>query len=314
MASSSLSDMKQRFNDWFNELMISKGQNTQIFTKSAYLEMIQKVKISKCKLTDKKPEDYQRLRRFDVMNIQNIEKLIVPVKDDNVIRYYTHTEEIFDILHEAHVAIGHGGRNRMEKELNLKYKNITREMIVSYINFCVSCQTKHNIPKKGLVVKPILCKEMNTRCQVDLIDMQSQADDSYKFVLVYQDHLTKFVQLRPLKSKRAEEVAYVLLDIFTTFGAPSILQSHNGREFANNIVKELCEMWSELKIVHGKPRHSQSQGSVERANQDIENMLRSWMVDNNTQKWSEGLRFVQLMKLITLASTAVRMRLCLEQK
>lgn len=54
-------------------------------------------------------------------------------------------------------------------------------------------------------------------------------------------------------------------------------------------------MWPELKIVHGKPRHSQSQGSVGRTNQDIENMLSSWLEDNNTKKWSEGLRFVQLM-------------------
>jgi len=50
------------------------------------------------------------------------------------------------------------------------------------------------------------------------------------------------------------------------------------------------------KIVHGKPRHSQSQGSVERANQDVENMLVSWLEDNKTKKWSNGLKFVQLMK------------------
>lgn len=81
------------------------------------------------------------------------------------------------------------------------------------------------------------------------------------------------MQLCPLKTKTALEVAYILLDIFTIFVAPKILQSDNGREFANKIVQEACEMWPELKIVHGKPRHSRSQGSVERANQDIKNML-----------------------------------------
>lgn len=59
---------------------------------------------------------------------------------------------------------------------------------------------------------------------------------------------------------------------------------------------ELASLWPELKIVHGKPRHSQSQGSVERANQDIENMIGSWMKDNVSTKWSEGLRYVQFMK------------------
>ena len=32
-------------------------------------------------------------------------------------------------------------------------------------------------------------------------------------------------------------------------------------------------MWEGLKIVHGKLRNSQSQGSVERANRGIEDML-----------------------------------------
>ncbi|XP_023214099.1 KRAB-A domain-containing protein 2-like [Centruroides sculpturatus] len=41
---------------------------------------------------------------------------------------------------------------------------------------------------------------------------------------------------------------------------------------------------------------SQSQGSVERANQDIENMLSTWMETNQLLKWSEGLRFIQAMK------------------
>ncbi|GIY41900.1 uncharacterized protein CDAR_318111 [Caerostris darwini] len=49
-------------------------------------------------------------------------------------------------------------------------------------------------------------------------------------------------------------------------------------------------------MVNGKPRHSQSQGSVERANQDIENKLIIWMADNQTNKWSKGIRFVQFMK------------------
>jgi len=114
--------------------------------------------------------------------------------------------------------------------------------------------------------------------------------------MIYQDHLTKFVQLRPLKTKRAEEVAKHLIDIFCIFGAPMILQSDNGREFVNKIIEDLKEMWDTLKIVHGKPRHGQSQGSVERANQDIQNMLITWMKTNNCKSWSEGLRFVQLMK------------------
>ena len=83
----------------------------------------------------------------------------------------------------------------------------------------------------------------------------------------------EIVQLRPVTSKHAPKIAYQFLDIFSIFGAPSILQSDNGRKFVNSIITELSAQWDGLKIVHGKPRHSQGQGSVERANRYIEDML-----------------------------------------
>lgn len=187
----------------------------------------------------------------------------------------------------------------MLKELQVKYKNITYEVVMLYLNLCKQCQMKHSAPKKGIVVKPMVSSELNLRCQVDLIDLQSLRDGEYKFIMVYQDQLTKFVQLRPLKTKTAEEVAYHLLQIFLTFGAPAILHSDNGREFCNRVISELCAMWKDVKIFHGKPRHSQTQGSVERANQDIQNMLTAWMNDNDTNKWSDGLPFVQFAKNTT---------------
>ncbi|XP_035226597.1 KRAB-A domain-containing protein 2-like [Stegodyphus dumicola] len=117
--------------------------------------------------------------------------------------------------------------------------------------------------------------------------------------MVYQDHLTKFVQVRLLKTERAEEVAYHILAIFLTFGAPAVLQSDNGREFSNLVISEICAMWKDVKIAHVKPHHSQTQDSVERANQDTQNMRTAWMNDNNTNKCTEGLLFVQFAKNTT---------------
>jgi hypothetical protein len=74
---------------------------------------------------------------------------------------------------------------------------------------------------------------MNSRCQVDLIDTQPEPDQDYRLIMNYQEHLTKFTILRPLKSKTAEEVAYQLMDIFYMFAVPFILESENSREFAN---------------------------------------------------------------------------------
>lgn len=45
------------------------------------------------------------------MTIGEIEKLIVPVKENNAIKYYVHKHEIFQISHDTHLAIGHRGKN-----------------------------------------------------------------------------------------------------------------------------------------------------------------------------------------------------------
>ncbi len=44
------------------------------------------------------------------------------------------------------------------------------------------------------------------------------------------------------------------------FGAPFILQSDNGSELTSSVITELKGLWPALHLVHGKPRHPQSQG------------------------------------------------------
>lgn len=88
--------------------------------------------------------------------------------------------------------------------------------------------------------------------------MQLNPDGEFKFIMCYQDLRTKLSFLQSLKSERPKEIAHALLDIFTIIGAPSVLQSDNGRAFSKQIVSELGNISPELKIVHGKPQPCQS--------------------------------------------------------
>lgn len=71
------------------------------------------------------------------------------------------------------------------------------------------------------------------------------------------------------------------MPIFLTFGAPAIIQSDRGREFCNKVITALVEMWDGMKIINGSPRYPKSQGAIERANRDIQDMIQSWMSDHN---------------------------------
>ncbi|XP_037787463.1 KRAB-A domain-containing protein 2-like [Penaeus monodon] len=189
------------------------------------------------------------------------------------------------------------GRDRMIKELQRKYANITTKVLKLFNSLCEECQKKRKRSMtKGVVVRPILSKEFASRGQVDLTGMQSVPHSNFKWIMVYQDHLTKFCILCPLQTKRAAEIAFQLVDIFHLMGAPAVLQSDNGSEFTSRVITELKQIWPSLTMVHGKPRHPQSQGSVERANGDIKDMLVTWLAGNNSHDWSVGIKFVQFQK------------------
>lgn len=75
------------------------------------------------------------------------------------------------------------------------------------------------------------------------------------------------------------------------------MHSDNGREFKNQqLFKMLVEFCPETKIVRGKRRDSQSQGAVERANREVQDMLRLEMRLRNSSQWSKLLKFVQFNK------------------
>ncbi|CAJ0915791.1 unnamed protein product, partial [Mesorhabditis belari] len=73
-------------------------------------------------------------------------------------------------------------------------------------------------------------------------------------------------------------------------------RSDNGKEFAKRLVKELVNRWPSCRIVHGRPRHSQSQGSVGRANQDVEKILCTQLREQQSTRWARILPIVQSMK------------------
>ena len=71
----------------------------------------------------------------------------------------------------------------------------------------------------------------------------------------------KFCMLRALKNKTALAVTRALFELFGLFGAPKILQSDNGKEFRNGFINALINVWPQMKIIHGRARFPQAQGS-----------------------------------------------------
>jgi hypothetical protein len=105
-------------------------------------------------------------------------------------------------------------------------------------------------------------------------------------------------------------MAWVLLNFVSRYGAPKILHVDNGREFislaydekyqgprqvefseeeSEKIVTEFQKLLPGTKMVHGKARHSQSQGFIENRNKVAINFLTKWCLQNNTAFYWMGI-------------------------
>jgi hypothetical protein len=63
-------------------------------------------------------------------------------------------------------------------------------------------------------------------------------------------------------------------------------------EMLTEVITEIRHMWPDCRMVRGSPRHSESNGGVERVNQTVQTKLGTWMRDTHSRRWSVGCRVV----------------------
>lgn len=287
---------KSAFDAKIAEISKKPDSNSAWWNRDRVKSVVQHLKECEMGNFKKTSKHYKYFKLYEVVKIGNKEGIVLKRKSDKEpLIYKVALEDYYEKLEEAHKNTGHGGRDRVKYYCGTKNWIIPKPACAVFVKLCKICARKAVTPKSGVVIKPILSDGFNVRGQVDLIDFQSCPDGEFKFLMNYQDHGTKFLQLRPLTSKEAKNVAEELTKIFYIFGAPTILHSDNGREFVAAVIHELTSLWKECNIVHGRPRHPQSQGSVERANADIENMIRAWMLEKKSTNWSHGCHIVQVI-------------------
>ena len=123
--------------------------------------------------------------------------------------------------------------------------------------------------------------------QADLIEYPKYKYNNKHFVycLVVIDCFTKFVWIRPMKTKSGEETAQAFDSIFREFDEhPINLMTDSGLEFFNSKVSQVL---SSYNIVHYKPRTKTlwKASMAERVIQTIKRKLEKYFHLNNTKTW-----------------------------
>jgi len=124
---------------------------------------------------------------------------------------------------------------------NLHWASIRKDCL-EYVRQCIDCQ-RYNISRKGFhPLTPIHAELPMDHVAIDLAGPFTTSEDQNHYVMVVVDVCTRFVFLSALPDKRASTVAGALFKVFCIIGFPKILQSDNGLEFVNSIIKELVKV------------------------------------------------------------------------
>uniref|UniRef100_A0A3Q3FUA3 Integrase catalytic domain-containing protein n=1 Tax=Labrus bergylta TaxID=56723 RepID=A0A3Q3FUA3_9LABR len=76
---------------------------------------------------------------------------------------------------------------------------------------------------------------------MDLVGPLKRSNSGYMYICVMVDYFTKWLEVYPLMSKRAEEVTVCIMDFFYKYGAPKRILTDRGKEFVNKTNQGLCE-------------------------------------------------------------------------
>lgn len=117
--------------------MDTKGANSRLYSLSKYNDFLTKLR----KVKESGPSeirDYHIIKKYDVKQLGS-EHRIVTKKHQRILLY---AEEVYEIIKKAHIATCHGGRDLTMSQLRFLYENVTKEIVMLYIENCEDCLLK----------------------------------------------------------------------------------------------------------------------------------------------------------------------------
>ena len=165
--------------------------------------------------------------------------------------------------------------------------------VAEQVENCLPCQrrkTSHRSPTLPTVHRPVTRPFQGGT--VDLVEDKSKSEGN-RFILSVIDHLTRFLNMIPIKSKEAAVVIRPFIDrVFSVFGPPETLHSGQGKEFENQLVNELQSVFGHKKTRTAAYR-PQGNSVLERVHSTVHHMLAMYS-NLACDNWAELLPFVQL--------------------
>lgn len=193
--------------------------------------------------------------------------------------------------HHSHVLAGHLGRFKTHRLIALRYywSGMIKD-INNFISNCMKCNMHKFNLKKNVTLKPIPVNDAWDTVGVDLVGPLPETKNGNKWIIVFVDYLTKWVEAFSLIAADSVSIAKVFVyEVISRHGTPLKLLSDRGTSFLSKFMQDVFDI---LKIekISTTAYHPQCNGLTESMNKNLINVIRMYVNDHKSD-WDLYLPF-----------------------
>ena len=199
------------------------------------------------------------------------------------------------ILYEFHDSPlgGHRGMNKTYHAFRSRYTwpKMRRE-IEEYIRQCKSCQTNKILTLRNKVPMQVTttAERPFEKCYMDVVGPLPVTTQGHKYILTFQDDLSKYVVAVPIERQDADTVARAFVErIVLLYGTPQEVQTDQGSNFTSEVFRNTCSLLK-VKKIQSTAFHPESQGSIERSHRVLAEYLHHYVSGDQTD-WDAWVPF-----------------------
>jgi len=176
--------------------------------------------------------------------------------------------------------------------------------IQNWLRACDSCQRIKGMGRHGtrMNMKTEAVSAPLERVAVDIMGPWPTTSRGNRFIVIYQDYFSNWIEVFPLARHTAVDVASILVnEVITRYGVPLKLHSDQGREFESTLFQEMCRLWN-IKKTHTAAYTPWSNGKLERVNQTVRTMVKHY-VNSARDDWDRWLPQLRMAYNFTVHDT-----------
>jgi len=205
-------------------------------------------------------------------------------------------QKIFQEMHDKPIG-GHLGMNRTYDRLKLftTWPGMKQEL-EEYIRQCEICQknkitqNKTKMPMKITTTPEVVWE----KCALDIVGPLNQTLDGNRYVLTFQDELSKYTLAIPIDHQDAVTIAKAFVEeVILKFGIPQMILTDQGSNFMSEVFTNVCKLLK-IKKIKCTAYRPQSNGALERTHRVLVEYLRCFILEDqsNWDKWLPYATFV----------------------